>query len=96
MIDIDEKRKVGCELIKCPSLRGGLCTESGQCIQNSYIVVNSVMPDILNAVQEQNMEMVEVLKKISSGMGGDLLGTTSLSREDMKCLATAILLKYGQ
>lgn len=93
MDNVLEKKKVGCELLRCPSFQGGLCTQDGECPQNEYIVVNSIMPDILVETQKKNEMMIAVLEKISSGMGVDLLGTTSLSREDMQCLATAILLK---
>ena len=33
----------------------------------------------------------EALKTIASGLGGDLLGTTSLCREDMQSIARAAL-----
>jgi hypothetical protein len=36
-------------------------------------------------------DMIEALEKIASGMGKDLLGTTSLDREDMQDIAKAAL-----
>ena len=95
MDNVSEKKKTECELLRCPSFKGGMCAEDCSCPQNQYIVVDRVMPDILYDISAKNEMMLTVLEKISSGMGGDLLGTTSLSREDMQCLATAALLKVN-
>lgn len=42
-------------------------------------------------LEAENQRMYEALKEISSGMGKDLLGTTSLSQEDMQEIAKTAL-----
>lgn len=48
----------------------------------------------IEELEQQKAALREVLQRISSGIGGDLLGTTALGREDMQSIAQQALKEH--